>query len=476
MATKTICWFRQDLRLGDNPALVAAAKDGEVIPVFILDEEDRPLGGASKWWLHHSLAALSNSLGGLVLLRGNPLEALKKLLSETKASGITWNRSYEPHAIARDTKVKATLGGNGISVRSFNGSVIYEPWEIKTGSGGPYKVYSPFWRAIQAKGFPAPLSSPAVNLAELHGLGEKLDDWQLLPVRPDWASGWKSNWNPGEQGAQNVLESFLNDGLDGYGELRNRPDLPNVSRLSPHIHFGEISPRMICAKAGFHGAEFPDLSKDINKLLSQIGWRDFACHLLYHFPEIPQRNWKPAFDAYPWQENPGLLSRWQRGMTGYPMVDAGMRELWHTGYMHNRVRMLVASFLVKHLRIHWREGEAWFWDTLLDADLANNTVSWQWVTGSGADAAPYFRIFNPISQGSKFDPKGEYVRKWCPELSELPNDLIHRPFEANAIELSEANITLGKTYPHPIVDHKQARAAALSSYEKVKAASHVAQA
>ncbi|MEM9277614.1 MAG: deoxyribodipyrimidine photo-lyase [Pseudomonadota bacterium] len=470
MTTKTICWFRQDLRLGDNPALSHAVQNGQVIPTFILDETDRPLGGASKWWLHHSLKALSASLGGIVLMRGNPLEELKKLAVETEASSIVWNRCYEPHAVQRDKDIKKLLKQDGFDVQSFNGSVIYEPWEIQTGSGGPYKVYSPFWKAIQAKGFPAPLPLPSVSLASLDGLGDRLDDWDLLPTNPDWAAGWNDLWRPGETGAHELLEAFLNEGLEGYGQLRNRPDLPNVSRLSPHIHFGEISPRQICAKSAFHGEDFPKLAKDINKFQSEVAWRDFANHLLFHFPEIPEKNWKPAFNAYPWRENADDLRAWQKGMTGYPMVDAGMRELWHTGYMHNRVRMLVASFLVKHLRIHWREGEAWFWDTLLDADLANNTASWQWVTGSGADAAPYFRIFSPISQGPKFDPNGDYVRKWCPELGQLPDNLLHTPFEATPAELLAAGVKLGETYPEPIVDHKTARQAALDGYEAVKAA------
>ena len=468
--TKTIVWFRQDLRLGDNPALFNACNNGEIIPLFILDETDRELGGASKWWLHHSLLALGDSLGGLVIRRGDPLGILQGLINETKADGVYWNRGYEPHIVKRDTEIKSTLSNDGFDIQSFNGSVVREPWEIETGAGGPYKVYTPFWKANLAKGIPEPVLKPSIKLAKIDGLGETLGDWNLLPTNPDWAKDWKDLWTPGEAGAIKRLDEFLQDDIKGYGELRNRPDLPNISRLSPHIHFGEVSPRQVCKNAYARKSEMPDYTKDIDKFVAEVGWRDFANHLLFHFPKIPIKNWKPAFDDYPWRESAQDLTAWQKGMTGYPMVDAGMRELWHTGYMHNRIRMLVGSFLVKHLQLHWSHGEAWFWDALLDADLANNTTSWQWISGSGADAAPYFRIFNPISQGPKFDPDGNYIRKWCPELSGLPNTLIHRPHEATQMELKAAGIELGITYPHPIVDHKQARITALAGYEAVKSA------
>lgn len=470
----TLCWFRQDLRLTDNTALTEACAKGDVVPVFILDDDDRPLGGASKWWLHHSLKALADKLGGLVLKRGKPAEILPSLMQQFDAEAIFWNRSYEPHSVQRDTELKKQLNEDGFEAKSFPGSVIYEPWEIETGSGGPYKVYTPFWKSIQSRGFPPPLPAPKINLASTGNYGDALEDWNLLPTSPNWAKGWEELWNPGEDGAAEQLEIFLDDGIKGYGELRNRPDLPNVSRLSPHIHFGEISPRTLVARSAFHADEFQSLSSDINKFQAEIAWRDFANHLLFHFPEIPEKNWKPAFNHYPWREDPDQLKAWQKGMTGYPMVDAGMRELWHTGYMHNRIRMLVGSFLVKHLQMHWSHGEAWFWDTLLDADLANNTSSWQWIAGSGADAAPYFRIFNPLSQGPKFDPNGEYVRKWCPELAGLSNKVIHAPHEATPMELRAAGVELGKTYPHPIVDHKIARQRALDGYDAVKEAARSA--
>ncbi len=316
----------------------------------------------------------------------------------------------------------------------------------------------------------APAPSPRIELARTVGLGERLDDWGLLPTKPNWAQGFEATWTPGEAGGRDRLAAFLDGGLAGYAALRNRPDLPNVSRLSPHLHWGEISPRQIWAAVQLRIGAAAKLAKDGDKFLSEVGWREFNHHLIYHFPTMQERNWKPAFDAYPWRNDAQQLRAWQRGRTGFPIVDAGMRELWATGYMHNRVRMVVASFLVKHLRIDWREGEAWFWDTLLDADLANNVAGWQWTAGSGADAAPYFRIFNPMEQGRKFDPDGRYVRRWCPELAQLPNDLIHAPFEASPTILAAAGVELGRTYPQPIVAHAEARQAALAGYEAVKRA------
>lgn len=467
----TIVWFRQDLRCSDNPALCHAAARGPVVPLYILDTKtSRPRGGASRWWLHHSLGALRRDLGALVLMSGDPLTCLQTLIRDTGATAVVWNRCYEPEAVERGTAIKSALTAAGLEVTSFNGCLLHEPWDIATRTGGPFKVYSPFWRAALARQAEAPLPSPKVSLAPVPAVSEALADWSLLPDKPNWAAQWDGLWQPGEAGAQARLEQFLASGLEGYQTLRNRPDLENVSRLSPHLHFGEISPRQIWTRTRFLAAEDPRLGQDANVFLSEVGWREFSYHLLYHFPSLPTENWKSAFDAYPWRESPEDLRRWQRGLTGYPFVDAGLRELWQTGYMHNRVRMVAASFLVKHLRIHWRHGEAWFWDTLLDADPANNAASWQWVAGSGADAAPYFRIFNPVTQGRKFDPEGHYVRRWCPELYDLDTKLIHAPFEASPVDLASAGITLGKTYPHPIVDHPQARAAALAGYQSVKAA------
>jgi deoxyribodipyrimidine photo-lyase len=468
----SIVWFRQDLRLADNPALAHAARKGRVLPLYVLDETPppagRPMGGAQRWWLHHSLAALAKDLGGLVLLRGNPAQLIPELAARVGATSICWNRCYEPYAIARDTALQAALTAGGVDVESFNGSLLFEPWAVRTLSGDPFKVYSAFWRACLKLGADSPIPGSRFKLAPTEGLGEHLADWQLLPTRPNWASAFARIWHPGETGAHRCLDRFLAKGLQGYATLRNRPDLPNVSRLSPHLHFGEISPRQILAPLQTARLAGDAANDDVDRFLAELGWREFAYHLLYHFPALPERNWRPAFDEYPWRESAPLLAAWQRGRTGYPLVDAGMRELWATGYMHNRVRMIVASFLVKHLRIHWREGEAWFWDTLLDADLANNAASWQWVAGSGADAAPYFRIFNPIEQGRRFDPDGAYVRRWCPELAKLPAESMHAPFEADPRALAAAGVVIGEQYPKPIVGHAESRKAALAGYEAVK--------
>jgi deoxyribodipyrimidine photo-lyase len=471
----TLVWFRQDLRLKDNPALFEAARNGKVLPVYILEDpvqvgDSHPLGDASRWWLHHSLKALSESLGGLVLLRGDARLLIPKLAREAGAGAVYWNRCYEPQAIERDSQIKADLKAARHEVKSFKASLLFEPWELETKTGSPFKVYSPFWRAALLNPVAEPLPEPE-NL-ETAGFCESdhLEDWSLLPAHPNWAAGFETVWRPGEQGADRRLDGFLAEGLEGYGALRNRPDLPNVSRLSPHLHFGEISPRQIWHRTREYVQTRDRIGNDADKFLSEIGWREFSHHLLYHFPALPSQNWRPAFDAYPWRDSPQDLKAWQQGQTGYPIVDAGMRELWQTGYMHNRVRMIAASFLVKHLRQHWHHGEAWFRNTLVDADLANNSASWQWVTGSGADAAPYFRIFNPMSQGAKFDPEGSYVRKWLPELKHLDTAHLHAPFNAPDVVLERAGITLGKTYPKPIVEHFAARAAALSGYGAVKRA------
>jgi deoxyribodipyrimidine photo-lyase len=471
----TLVWFRQDLRVSDNAALFEAAKKGPVLPVFILEPPDQsgethPLGGASRWWLHHSLAALKSRLSGLVFLRGSARHLIPQVASECGAKAVYWNRCYEPHAIERDSDLKAALKEDGVEARSFKASLLWEPWELETKFGGPFKVYSPFWKTAQQKEVDSALPEPAdIEFANCE-YGEDLEALGLLPEKPNWAEGWEDLWQPGEDGAKARLAAFLKAGLDGYGTLRNRPDLPNVSRLSPHLHFGEISPRQVWHETQSTMKRESSLAGDGMKFLSEIAWREFAYHLLYHFPALPSDNWKPAFDAYPWRESEEDLERWRKGQTGYPIVDAGMRELWQTGYMHNRVRMIVASFLIKHLRLHWRHGEAWFRDTLVDADLANNSASWQWVAGSGADAAPYFRIFNPISQGAKFDPEGNYVRSWVPELRALETEYLYAPFEAPEEALQRAGVKLGKTYPLPIVDHAKARKAALDGYEAVRQA------
>lgn len=465
----TIVWFRQDLRVADNPALAHAAERGPVVPVYIFDETDpRTPGGASRWWLHHSLQALENSLGGMIFFRGDPLQRLLQLAQKSDAEAIYWNRCYEPHAVARDTTIKEALRKGGLEAESFNAGLLFEPWELKTGSGGPYRVYSPFWRAALQHDPGTPVVAAETEYIFPPGIGDQSDDWNLLPSKPDWAADWSEIWAPGEKGAEARLDAFVANGLRGYASGRDRPDLQNVSRLSPHLHFGEISPRQVYARINWTAAERPELAGDAKKFLAEIGWREFCYHLLYHFPGLPDENWKREFDEYPWRESKEDLSAWQLGMTGYPLVDAGMRELWRTGTMHNRVRMIAASFLTKHLRLHWKFGEAWFWDTLVDADLANNACGWQWVAGSGADAAPYFRIFNPTTQARKFDPDGHYIRRWCPELAELSNKEIHAPFELPETRLKEAGVVLGETYPWPIVDHGAARKNALQSYEHAK--------
>jgi deoxyribodipyrimidine photo-lyase len=469
----TIVWLRQDLRTRDNPALAAAAARGAVLPIFILDDvtpgPQWRLGGASRWWLHHSLLALRCDIGQLSLFRGDPCRLLPDIIKKTGVSAIYWNRCYEPFAIARDTELKGSLQRLGVEVQSFNGSLLHEPWQVATGGGGPFKVYTPYWRASRSRPVAAPLPVPKLTLSKSDALGDRLEDWGLLPRNPNWAAGWQHLWTPGESGALTRFDEFAEHALVGYRDLRDRPDLQGTSRLSPHLHWGEISPRQIWARMAIE-SEVPLKRNGADKFLGEIGWREFAHHLLYHFPTLPERNWRPNFDAYPWRNSADDFKAWQQGRTGYPLVDAGMRELWHTGWMHNRVRMITASFLVKHLRIDWRQGEAWFWDTLLDANLANNAAGWQWVAGSGADASPYFRIFNPMTQGRKFDPNGNYVRRWCPELAQLPNEFIHAPFQAGPEVLAQAGIKLGSTYPLPIVDHGQARGAALSGYDKVRAA------
>jgi deoxyribodipyrimidine photo-lyase len=471
-AMTSIVWFRQDLRTHDNPALAAAAARGAVVPIFILDETTSeycwPLGGASRWWLHHSLVALRNDLGHLTLFKGAPCDLMPEIIKKVGASAVYWNRCYEPFAIARDKKLKASLKGLGIEVHSFNANLLHEPWEVATGSGAPFKVYTPFWRASLGKPIAAPLLTPKITIDMSAPVGGSLSDWALQPREPDWAVGWETFWKPGEAGALAQFDKFVEDGLAEYGGARDRPDLKGTSRLSPHLHWGEISPRQIWTRLTLE-ADDPLKRASAEKYLSEIGWREFAHHLLYHFPTLPEQNWRQNFDAYPWRDNASDLRAWQRGMTGYPLVDAGMRELWRTGWMHNRVRMIAASFLVKHLRIDWRQGEAWFWDTLVDADLANNAAGWQWVAGSGADASPYFRIFNPVTQGKKFDPNGDYVRRWCPELARLPDEIIHEPFNAGPETLAQAGIILGSTYPFPIVDHDEARKAALEGYKTVSA-------
>lgn len=484
----SIVWFRRDLRLADNPALAAAAaRRGVIVPLFILengatDSVDLEIyeagsGKASGWWLHHSLTALDKALNALgmrmVLRRGDPLRILQEVSDETGSDAVFWNRRYEPNAGDRDRKIKRELRLKGISVESFNGSLLVEPWALSTKANTPFKVFTPFWKALQQSGDQGPaLPLPTkVKRPAASSTNERLDDWRLLPRNPDWTKGFAKNWRPGEAGARARLEAFLNENLLHYRDGRDRPDQTQVSRLSPHLHWGEISPRQIwqatliaCDSAASNETMRPAAWA----FLRELGWREFSYHLLYHWPDLPTGNWRPSFDNFPWNRDEAAFCAWTKGLTGYPMVDAGMRQLWSTGWMHNRVRMITASFLIKDLLIDWRKGASWFAGTLLDADMASNSASWQWVAGSGADASPFFRVFNPVSQGEKFDPDGVYVRTWVPELAELPDRWIHRPWQAPTAVLKEANVTLGGSYPLPIIDHTMARQRALAAFKSLR--------
>jgi deoxyribodipyrimidine photo-lyase len=472
-----IVWFREDLRLSDNPALAAAVAGGSpVICLYVRETDDgkaRPLGGAAKWWLNQSLISLAASLkaigGQLILRTGEAFEVLSGLIRETAATAVFWNRRYGDAGKTSDARVKAALREAGIEVQSFNARLLMEPWALKTGSGGYYRVFTPFWRALQAAYVaPPPLPAPR-SMASVSVKTDKLESWALHPRAPDWSPGLADAWTPGEVSAHTRLAEFLDGPVNAYAENRNRPDLDeSTSRLSPHLRFGEIGPAQIwrAVKAGIEARRIDERAGQV--FLSEIAWREFS-HVLLHFnPDLAHKNYNRAFDRMPWRSDDEALGAWQRGETGYPAVDAGMRQLWHTGWMHNRVRMIVASFLTKHLLLPWQAGETWFWDTLVDADAAINAASWQWTAGSGADAAPYFRVFNPVTQGTRFDETGAYVRRWCPELSRLPDKFLHAPFEAPASIRSAAGVDLGNQYPEPIVDHSAARQRALDADKQTK--------
>ena len=474
--TAALVWFRRDLRLTDNPALAAAVDHGgPVICVFVLDEGEggRPLGGASRWWLDKSLRALAKdieALGGrLILRRGEASVQILTLARETGAGLVTWNRLYDPPLVERDTALKQALKDDGVEVCSFNASLLSEPWTVRTGAGQPFKVFTPYWRAARDRIEVAdPVSPPRALKSPAHWpASEPLSHWGLHPQKPDWSHGFKV-WTPGEAGAHDRLEHFLDHGLAGYADHRDLPGEDATSRLSPHLHWGEIGPRQVWRRVQAHAKGRSGAGVEV--FLSELGWREFNHQLLFHNQDLARVNVRRAFDAFPWRTDRRSLRAWRRGRTGYPLVDAGLRELWATGFMHNRVRMVVASFLIKHLLLDWREGERWFWDTLVDADLANNAANWQWTAGSGADAAPFFRIFNPIAQGEKFDPKGVYVRRWVPELAGLPDKVLHAPWTADAAVLKQAGVELGRTYPKPIVDHARARQRALDALQALRTA------
>ena len=478
MTSPVIFWFRRDLRLSDLPGLQAAAATGRpLIACYILDElapgEWAP-GAASRWWLHHSLTALAGNveqLGGrLILRKGETLVELDSLLKETGATALYCSRHYEPWAATLERSVHDALSPRQITFKRFPGSLLFEPEAIATQGGGPFKVFTPFWRKCCSETSPAaPKDAPAdINWFDGKLASDTLDDWRLRPAAPDWAAQWREYWHPGSDGARRRLRHFFGGAIENYAEGRNHPALEATTRLSPHLHFGEISPRQVWHAAKAHARGNPEHVEQVDKFLSELGWREFSYHLLHHFPTVPDEPFKQQFSGFPWLGSPQSLRAWQKGETGYPLVDAGMRELWQTGYMHNRIRMVVASFLTKHLLVHWRAGARWFWDTLVDADLANNSAGWQWVAGSGADASPYFRIFNPITQGEKFDSEGIYIRRWVPELAGLPDRYLGRPWEAPVEVLEAAGVVLGDTYPHPIVEHREAREAALAAYASIK--------
>ena len=466
MKSAIILWFRKDLRLRDNPALTAAAASGRpVLPIFILDERTtRTLGGAAKWWLHGSLRDLRARVP-LVLRRGDPVKVLAEVIAETGADGLYWNRLYEPETQARDSHIKQNFRNGGIQVKSFPGRYLAEPHILMNKAGTTLKVFTPYWKALNThfETHPLPDPLPVPSVTWVTGRSESLNDWDLTPKHPDWSGGLSATWTPGEEGAWQRFETFKASGIQTYIDDRNRPDLPKVSRLSPHLHWGEISVGQVWHDTKRHGQ-----SCSHEHFLKELTWRDFAAYLLFHFSHLTNKNWRPEFDDFPWQTDPCVLRAWQRGQTGYPIVDAGMRELYTTGWMHNRVRMIVGSFLVKHLLHHWKAGESWFWDTLVDADPATNPASWQWIAGCGADAAPYFRIFNPIGQAQKFDPDGIYIKTWVPELSDLPREFVAKPWEASPLILRAAGVELGRTYPHPLVRHEDARARALAAFQGLK--------
>jgi deoxyribodipyrimidine photo-lyase len=473
----SIVWFRHDLRLADHPALTEAVRRGAaLVPVFIWSPEEHgawPPGAAARWWLHHALAALDRDLQAyglrLVLRRGDPLEVLQDLVRETGADTLFYHRRYEPALQASDTRIHAALTAGGVRMEARAATLLHDPEMVRTGAGTPFQVFTPFWRTLQATlDVPIPLPIPflAPSLAPAawpHSL--PLDALDLLP-RIAWDAGLRATWQPGEAGAWQRLRHFATRLAPAYAMQRDRPDGDATSALSPWLQHGELSPRQV-----WHTLLAAHPQAVVEPYLRQLAWREFSYHLLYHFPHTPDQPLKPAFAALPWVLAPEHLHCWQQGRTGYPLVDAGMRQLWHTGWMHNRVRMVVASFLTKDLLQPWQEGARWFWDTLVDANLANNTQGWQWTAGCGADAQPFFRIFNPVGQGQKFDPDGVYVRRWVPELAHLPDAWLHHPWEAPVALLQQAGVTLGRDYPLPVIDHAQARDRALAAYARIQQAS-----
>ena len=477
--TPVIHWFRQDLRLSDNPALFDAVQAGHIIPLYILDDDnagDHKLGGASRVWLHHSLNALNDSLGGGLWVRyGDAQFVLNDIINTYNVSAVYYNRCYEPWRVKRDIQIKQSLKSRGVGVYSYNGSLLWEPWDISKPDGTPYKVFTPFYRrgCLNAQPPREPLPRPndlqlfdVVDCGSVRGC---INDLQLLPKSHRWDIDMMSHHKVGELFAQSKYDDFLEHGLNGYSGGRDIPSSGHASGLSVHLQFGEISPNQIWYSVRNAPMMYGkiELEKHVDKFCTQLGWRDFCHAMLYYNPDMVSKNYQRKFDAYPWGWDDDIIDVWKRGMTGIPLVDAGMRELWQTGHMQNRIRMVVASFLVKNLGQHWRSGEQWFWNTLLDASMGNNIAGWQWVAGCGADAAPYFRIFSPVSQGQRFDADGAYTRKWVPELSHMPDKYLFNPWDAPDDVLSGAGVVLGDTYPNPMVDLKHSREKALKYYKKL---------
>lgn len=471
-----IVWFRRDLRLQDNPALFDAVERGAtILPVFVWDSESEgPFspGGASRWWLHHALASLDRSLkkrgSQLILRTGNTHEELTSIARDSGARELHFTRRYEPAVAKHDSRVSEALRGEGFEVRSFDSTLLHDVDSIRTSNGDPYRVFTPFWKRVRSDlRVPEPLPTPRMGKSSAPSRwphSDHLDDLGLLP-HVDWAGGLRESWTVSEEAAQERLHAFADSSLADYPETRDFPDRDGTSRLSPYLHWGMLSPVQVWSSIGrFIDHQARRESADV--FLSQIGWREFGYHLLHHFPRTTTEPLRESFAEFEWRDDSDAFDAWKRGRTGFPIVDAGMRQLWATGWMHNRLRMIVASFLTKDLLIPWQKGAAWFWDTLVDADLANNTLGWQWSAGSGADAQPFFRIFNPITQGKKFDPNGEYVRSWVPELANLPNRYLHTPWKVDDGALD--GFELGRDYPRPIVDHGEARRRALGAYDQIK--------
>ncbi|WP_239025376.1 cryptochrome/photolyase family protein [Candidatus Vallotia cooleyia] len=488
-------WFRDDQRLTDNPALEYAITTGHpIVCIYIHDLEPqniRPSGLAVRWWLHQSLNALHVALaalgGELTVLHGSELQTIAAFATEIGAIKVCWNRRYSVSQRATDAEIEMILSAHNIATFTFNGHLLREPWDVTTQDGPPFRIFSAYWRAARHKySPPTPRPKPqridffpvSENIAVI-ARSKNLSQSVLQPFRPKWAGGLNETWQCGEQAGWIQLDDFLANTLTYYGRRRDIPAMQSTSRLSPYLRFGNLSVRQVwhAILSRMHDARLcygneqisPTASGSVDKFLNELGWREFAYYLLYHYAPLHQVNLKRQFDAMPWRADSGDLCAWQQGCTGYPIIDAGMRELWHTGWMHNRVRMVTASFLVKHLLIDWREGEAWFWDTLVDADEASNPANWQWVAGSGADAVPYFRIFNPILQGKKFDPQGSYVRRWVPELMPLPSECIHTPWLAQPKQLANTTLILeNQEYPLPLVSHPYARERALKAIEYIR--------